>query len=65
MTELKTACDLLLAHAGNIPDEDLRRSFLENVAAHREIVAAWEMSQNITTNYGDEPNGAGSVTSLG
>jgi len=38
---LKTACDLLQAQAAQIPDADVRRVFLENVAAHREIMQAW------------------------
>jgi Tfp pilus assembly protein PilF len=33
---------LLRARADAIDDPALRRSYLENVAAHREIVAAWE-----------------------
>ena len=34
--------DLLQERAATIEDEALRRSYLENVAAHREIVALWE-----------------------
>jgi len=33
---------LLYEQATKISDEEMRRSFLENVAAHREIVAAFE-----------------------
>jgi hypothetical protein len=39
---LEAAHRLLQARAGQIDDEALRRSFLENVAANREIVAAWQ-----------------------
>ena len=35
---LSTACRLLQERAAQIGDETLRRSFLENVVAHREIV---------------------------
>jgi hypothetical protein len=35
---LDTALRLLQEQAAKISDEDMRRSFLENVAAHREIV---------------------------
>jgi tetratricopeptide (TPR) repeat protein len=38
---LQMAHRLLQAWASSIADEDLRRSFLENVAAHREIGAAY------------------------
>jgi tetratricopeptide (TPR) repeat protein len=38
-TVLATAHHLLQERAANIEDERLRRSFLENMAAHREIVA--------------------------
>ena len=41
-TVLHTAYHLLQERAANIDDEALRRSFLENVAAHRELVAAFE-----------------------
>ncbi len=34
---LSTACDLLLEQADRIDNEELRRSYLENVAAHKEI----------------------------
>ncbi len=37
---LDTAYARLQAHAARIPDRRQRRSFLENVACHREIVAA-------------------------
>ena len=36
---LATACGLLQERAAKITDEEMRRSFLENVAAHREIVS--------------------------
>ena len=36
---LATAYDLLQERAARITDEEMRRSFLENVAAHREIVS--------------------------
>jgi len=39
---LSAAHRLLQERAARIDDEQLRRSFLENVAAHREIIEAWE-----------------------
>jgi predicted ATPase/DNA-binding SARP family transcriptional activator/Tfp pilus assembly protein PilF len=39
---LTTARHLLQEQAAKISDEEMRRSFLENVAAHREITAAFE-----------------------
>jgi adenylate cyclase len=39
---LKTAYDLLQERATRINDEELRRSFLENVAEHKEVVSEWE-----------------------
>jgi tetratricopeptide (TPR) repeat protein len=41
---LDTAYHLLHERAATIEDENLRRSYLENVAAHREIVALWEQA---------------------
>jgi hypothetical protein len=41
---LDEAYRLLQASAAAIDDEALRRSYLENVAANREIVAAWKAS---------------------
>lgn len=38
---LDTAHDLLQEWAAKISDEETRRSFLENVAAHREILREW------------------------
>lgn len=38
---LTTAYNLLQEHAGNTTDEQMRRSFLENVPAHRELVREW------------------------
>jgi predicted ATPase len=38
---LKSAHSLLQEEAAKIGDEELRRSFLENVKAHREIIAAY------------------------
>ena len=38
---LTTAYNLLQEHAGNTTDEEMRRSFLENVPAHRELVREW------------------------
>ncbi len=38
---LTTAHNLLQEHAGNTTDEEMRRSFLENVPAHRELVREW------------------------
>jgi adenylate cyclase len=42
---LSTAYHQLQARATNIRDEEGRRLFLENIAAHREIVAEWEARQ--------------------
>jgi hypothetical protein len=42
---LSTAYTLLHEQAGKITDETMRRSFLENVPYHREIVAAWAAAQ--------------------
>ncbi|MBN1484877.1 MAG: tetratricopeptide repeat protein [Chloroflexia bacterium] len=39
---LQSAYQKLQAWADRIPDEPARRSFLENVPTHREIVRAWE-----------------------
>ena len=39
---LEAGYRLLQARVANIDDEDLRRSYLENVPYHRELVAAWE-----------------------
>jgi hypothetical protein len=39
---LDAAYHLLQERAAGIEDDDLRRSFLENVAAHGEIVATWK-----------------------
>jgi tetratricopeptide (TPR) repeat protein len=39
---LDAAYRLLQERATHIDDEELRRSFLENVAAHREIARAWQ-----------------------
>ncbi len=44
---LRTAYELLMAQKANIRDADLERSFLEVVAAHREIVAAYTPSQGV------------------
>ena len=41
---LEAGYRLLQERARKIEDGDLRRSFLENVPHHREIVAAWEAS---------------------
>jgi hypothetical protein len=39
---LRAGYHLLQERANKIEDQDLRRSYLENVPYHREIVAAWE-----------------------
>lgn len=39
--------DLLQQTAARVDDEDLRRSFLENVAAHRQIVSAFNERQGV------------------
>ncbi len=44
---LATAYHLLQERAAKISDEALQRSFLENVAAHREIVQEFEASQGL------------------
>jgi tetratricopeptide (TPR) repeat protein len=41
-TILEKAHHLLQEEAAKIADEEMRRSFLENVPAHREIMEAWE-----------------------
>ena len=41
---LSQAHSLLQARAARISDPDLRRTFLENIAAHRQIVQAWQGS---------------------
>ena len=38
---LNTAYTLLQERAANIGDEEMRRSFLENVPTHRELVREW------------------------
>jgi hypothetical protein len=38
---LRTVYNQVQASAARIDDEAMRRSFLENVPAHREIVSAW------------------------
>ncbi|MCP4527659.1 MAG: tetratricopeptide repeat protein, partial [Aestuariibacter sp.] len=43
---LQSAHAALQEQAARIPDEDTRRSFLENVPWHREIVAAWQAAQH-------------------
>lgn len=42
---LEEAYELLHEFAGKMTDQDLRRSFLENVAAHRELVQEYERIQ--------------------
>jgi adenylate cyclase len=42
---LNTAHGLLQERAARISDEELRRSFLENVAAHQEILSEWTKAQ--------------------
>jgi tetratricopeptide (TPR) repeat protein len=39
---LSTAYSLLQERAGKIDDEELRRSYLENVSAHRELLSEWQ-----------------------
>jgi DNA-binding SARP family transcriptional activator/class 3 adenylate cyclase len=39
---LETAHRLLMERANKIDDQDLQRAYLENVRAHREIVALWQ-----------------------
>jgi tetratricopeptide (TPR) repeat protein len=47
---LATAHKRLLEKRSNIRDKDLERSFLENVAAHRELVAAYVAGQALSQN---------------
>jgi tetratricopeptide (TPR) repeat protein len=47
-TILDTAYHLLQERAAKISDEDVRRMFLENVAAHREIIGEFAKSQETT-----------------
>jgi len=42
---LETAYRQMMARAGNIQEETLRVSFLENIPYHRDILAAWEAEQ--------------------
>jgi tetratricopeptide (TPR) repeat protein len=42
---LEIAFQLLQERAAKITDEDLRHSYLENVAAHRELVREWQAVQ--------------------
>ena len=44
-TILETAYTMLRERAARISDEANRRSYLENVPYHREIVAAWAEAQ--------------------
>ncbi len=46
---LNTAYTRLQERLAKIPDAEIRRSDLENVVVHREIVAAWQ-AQQITSN---------------
>jgi tetratricopeptide (TPR) repeat protein len=39
---LRTGRDTLLERAAKFKDEETQRSYLENVAAHREILSAWQ-----------------------
>ena len=50
---LNTAHSLLQDQAAKIEDEALRRSFLENVAAHREIVHEFVRSQQAARQAGE------------
>jgi hypothetical protein len=51
---LETAHSLLQERAAKISDEEERRSFLENVAAHREIVVEYERWQrHVVANQRD------------
>lgn len=43
---LARAYRALEEQASSLKDETTRRSFLENVPSHREIVSAWESSRN-------------------
>ncbi len=47
---LTRAYHLLQEHASNITDDVLRRSFLENVAVHRELAALWTAQNNPNGN---------------
>lgn len=42
---LEQACSLLQERAAKIADESMRRSFLENVAAHQELMALWRAAE--------------------
>jgi predicted ATPase/class 3 adenylate cyclase len=44
---LDAAHSVLQERAARIHDEELRRSFLENVPAHREILAVWEEEKGV------------------
>jgi predicted ATPase/class 3 adenylate cyclase len=45
---LATAHNLLQERAAKIEDEEMRRSFLENVPAHRELIEVWEKAGAIS-----------------
>ncbi len=51
---LETAYNLLQEQAAKISDEALQSSFLENVAAHQEIVSKWEKRTEFETNQSPE-----------
>lgn len=54
---LNTAYRLLQERASKITDEEKQRSFLENVAAHRDIVKAWEEWANQRVVNSEEQRG--------
>jgi len=45
---LEEAYNMLQERAAKIDDEELRRSYLENVAAHREILCEWRSAKRTT-----------------
>ena len=44
---LKSALDQLMERAAKISDEETRRSFLQGVADHKEIIREWERLQEV------------------
>jgi tetratricopeptide (TPR) repeat protein len=45
---LHAAYNLLQTNATKIEDEDMRRSFLENVSTHHELIETWKSTSNVS-----------------
>jgi hypothetical protein len=50
---LDAAYHLLQERAATIEDEDLRRSYLENVPHHREIIALWKTQDRLSASQAE------------